>query len=229
MSKKNLRLGMKIGMILLAVLPCLVMLSCSKLSDSPPSFQKPEIAPKGKPSSEERFKVADSEVSPDTKANEAGGGTVEEKLAWGKEKGGLVMNIRALKTEVQTGEPIEFEIRVKNVSDKDVILPSGGGDKMQCAWNFYFGQWLRRPGDFQLLNPLLAAKKGHGLKPGEIGRTQYKFATTGQTFRHMQNQTETDHLPAGIYHVRAEFTQAVSGQVRPESNTVEVRITALSR
>jgi len=232
MIQKHLRLGRKMGMILLTALSCVVVVSCSKLADSPPSFQRPGAAPSGKSSSDERFKVADSGVSPDPKATGAtkeGGATVEEKIAWGKEKGGLVMNIRALKTEVQTGEPIEFEIRVKNVSDKDVILPSGAGDKMHCAWNFYFDQWLRRHGDYQLLLPSLAEKKGHALKPGETGSTRYRFATTGQTFRHMQNQTETERLPEGIYHVRAEFTQAVSGQARPESNTVEVRITALSR
>src|SRR5262245_23486239 len=69
--------------------------------------------------------------------------TDEEKIEWGKETRGQVANLRALKTTVKSGEPIEFEIRVKNVSDKDVGLPSGRADEKMsaCFWTFYFDQW----------------------------------------------------------------------------------------
>lgn len=212
---------MHLGLSLFTAISCFVTVSCSNPADGPPRGQTSEAGPS-----------SDSKDSPDPKeaeSTEGGEAAVEEKLVWGKEIGGLVMNIKALQTEVQAGEPIEFEIRVKNVSDQDVILPSGAGDKMHCAWNFYFDPWLRRPSDFQLLNPLLAAKHGHALKPGETGSTRYQFATAGQTFRHLENQTETDRMPEGLYHVRVEFTQPVSGQARPESNTVEVRIKELSQ
>ena len=48
-------------------------------------------------------------------ATEVKDSAVEEKIAWGKETDGLVANLRALKTAVKPGEPIEFEIRYKRL------------------------------------------------------------------------------------------------------------------
>jgi len=157
--------------------------------------------------------------------------TVEEQIAWGKETRGKVANLRALTTAVESGKPIEFEIRLKNVSNEDVYLPTGrGGEKMSaCFWTFYFDQWEWR-------SPQLSAKNVP-LKPGEIASVRCLVATTkdGITaeqkvrflmpapFRHVQNKQETDHLPAGTYHVRAMMGTIANGQ-SVETNTIEVRI-----
>src|ERR1041385_8921346 len=87
--------------------------------------------------------------------------TGEEKIEWGKETRGQVANLRALKTTVKSGEPIEFEIRVKNVSDRDVYLPSGRADEKMsaCFWTFYFDEWEWRTAHLGA-RPVL-------LKPGE--------------------------------------------------------------
>lgn len=171
-------------------------------------------------------------VTPDPKASdaaEAKKSTVEEKIAWGKETGGLVANLRALTTVVKPGEPIEFEIRVKNVSNEDAGLPSGlAGEKVSaCFWMFYFDQWEWRP-------PQLQARIVP-LKPGETASVRCLVATTPDSmtaeqglrfrfpgpvpFRHIQNKNESDRLPEGNYRVRAKLDG--NGV---ESNIIEVRI-----
>ena len=92
---------------------------------------------------------------------ESTGEEKEEKIEWGKETRGQVANLRALRTEVKSGEPIEFEIRVKNVSNRDVGLPSGRADEKMspCFWMFYFDQWEWRSA--QLGSRIVP------LKPGE--------------------------------------------------------------
>ena len=142
--------------------------------------------------------------------------TGEEKIEWGKETRGLVANLRVPKTEVKSGEPIEFEIRVKNVSDRDSGLPSGRGDEKMspCFWTFYFDQWEWCP-------PHLSARIVP-LKPGETVSVRCLVATTPDTpFRHMQNKNESDRLPEGTYRVRAIY----NGDDGIKSNTIEVRIT----
>ena len=79
----------------------------------------------------------------ETPATEVKDSAIEEKIAWGKEIDGLVANLRALTPAVKPGEPIEFEILVKNVSKKDVRLYSGRAREKTspCTWSFRFGQW----------------------------------------------------------------------------------------
>ena len=190
-----------------------------------------EDAPPGKSSSDERFTVADSGVAP---AQRGGGATkeevstVEEKIAWGNELRGQVANIRVLTPAPQPGEPIEFEVRVKNLSDKDTHLPSGlGSEKMSaCFWTFYFDQWEWRTAEMSC--------KAVPLKPGETASVRCLVATTGDSltaeqkarfrfpppapFRHVLNKAESDRLPEGTYRVRA----MLNGQL--ESNLIEVRI-----
>lgn len=155
--------------------------------------------------------------------------TGEEKIEWGKETRGQVANLRALKTTVKSGEPIEFEILVKNVSDKDVGLPSGRADEKMspCFWTFYFDQWEWRSAHL--------GARIVPLKPGETVSVRCLVATTRDSmtaeqkerryfpapFRHMQNKKESDRLPAGSYRVRA-----ISGTLDDgyKSNTIEVRI-----
>ncbi len=193
----------------------------------------PEDVPSGKSSSGERFKVSDSGVTPDPKATgpaEVEKSTVEEPIAWGKETRGQVASLRALTTAVEPGEPIEFEIRVKNVSDKDIYLQSGrGGEKMSaCFWTFYFDQWEWRCA--QLSCRLVP------LKPGETASVRCLVATTPDRmtaeqntrffhapFRHLQNENKTDCLPEGNYRVRAMLGTIKNGD-SVESNTIEVRI-----
>jgi hypothetical protein len=196
----------------------------------------PEDVPSGKSSSGERFKVTDSGVTPDPKAAGAAEervSTVEEKIAWGKETRGEVASLRALTTAVEPGEPIEFEIRVKNVSNEDVGLPSGlAGERVSaCFWTFYFDQWEWCP-------PQLQARIVP-LKPGETASVRCLVATTQESmtaeqglrfrfpgpvpFRHIQNKNESDRLPEGNYRVRAMRGTIESHGV--ESNTIEVRIT----
>ena len=154
--------------------------------------------------------------------------TGEEKIEWGKETRGLVANLRPLKTEVKSGEPIEFEIRVKNVSDKDSGLPSGQADEKMspCFWTFYFDQWEWRSAHLSCrIVPL---------KPGETVSVRCLVATTRDSmtaeqkerrffhapFRHMQNKNESDRLPEGTYRVRAIY----NGDDGIKSNTIEVQI-----
>jgi hypothetical protein len=155
----------------------------------------------------------------------------EEKIEWGKETRGKVANLRALKTQVKSGEPIEFEIRVKNVSNKDVYLPSGQADEKMspCFWKFSFDHWEWRSA--HLSSRLVP------LKPGETVSMRCLVATTRASmtaeqkhrfsfppptpFRHLQNMDETDRLPKGIYRVRAIDGTLDDGL---KSNTIEVRI-----
>lgn len=155
--------------------------------------------------------------------------TGDERIEWGKETRGLVANLRVPKTEVKSGEPIEFEIRVKNVSDRDSGLPSGRGDEKMspCFWTFYFDQWEWSP-------PHLSARIVP-LKPGETVSVRCLVATTQDSmtaeqkerrfftapFRHMQNKNESDRSPEGNYRVRAIH----NGDDGIKSNTIEVRIT----
>ena len=153
--------------------------------------------------------------------------TGEEKIEWGEETRGQVANLRALKTEVKSGEPIEFEIRVKNVSNRDVYLPSGRGDEKMspCFWTFCFDQWEWRSAQLSSRNV--------PLKPGETVSVRCLVATTRDSmtaeqkrrffhapFRHMQNKNESDRLPEGSYRVRAIY----NGDDGIKSNTIEVRI-----
>jgi hypothetical protein len=155
----------------------------------------------------------------------------EEKIEWGKETRGLVANLRALKTVVKSREPIEFEIRVKNVSDRDSGLPSGLADEKMsaCFWTFCFDQWEWRSA--QLGCRIVP------LKPGETASVRCLVATTRDSmtaeqqrrfpflppvpFRHMQNKNESDRLPEGSYRVRAIMGTLDEGY---KSNTIEVRI-----
>jgi hypothetical protein len=158
--------------------------------------------------------------------------TGEEKIEWGKETRGQVANLRALKTTVKAGEPIEFEIRVKNVSDKDVGLPSGRADEKMsaCFWTFYFDEWEWRSA--QLGCRIVP------LKPGETASVRCIVATTRDSmtaeqqrrffpaifpapFRHMENKNESDRLPEGTYRVRAIHGTLDDGY---KTNTIELRI-----
>lgn len=202
---------------------------------NPPKKQEVERSPhaeaSGKSSPDERFHVTDSGVTPDLKA----AGAAEEKEAtgemieWGKETRGQVANLRALKTVVKSGEPIEFEIRVKNVSNRDVYLPSGRADEKMspCFWTFYFDQWEWRSAHLSARNV--------PLKPGETVSVRCLVATTRDSmtaeqkerrffhgpFRHMQNKNESDRLLEGSYRVRAIHGTLDDGI---KSNTIEVRI-----
>jgi hypothetical protein len=203
---------------------------------NPPTKQEVERSPhaeaSGKSSPDEQFNVTHAEVTPDRKAAGAAEkkeSTGEEKIEWGKETRGLVANLRALKTEVKSGEPIEFEIRVKNVSNKDVGLPSGQGDEKMsaCFWTFYFDQWEWRSAH-------LSARIVF-LKPGETASVRCLVATTRDSmtaeqkerrffhapFRHMQNKKESVRLPEGTYRVSAIMGTLDNGV---KTNTIEVRI-----
>ena len=183
----------------------------------------------GKSSSDERFKVTDLGVAPDPKstgADEAKESTVEEKIAWGKETRGLVANFRALTTAVEPGEPIEFELRVKNVSDKDLLVTSSGEKLSACFWTFYFDQWEWRSA--QDSARVLPMKAGETVSVRCLVATRRDSMTAEQKtrfrfpppvpFRHVQNKNETDRLPEGTYRVYGKLDGGL------ESNTIEMRI-----
>ena len=170
----------------------------------------------------------------ETPATEIKDSAVEEKIAWGKETDGLVANLRALKTAVKPGEPIEFEIRVKNVSKKDVHLYSGREREKTspCTWSFRFGQW-------DWISPSLSLR-AVPLKPGETASVRCLVATTRDSltaeqkkrhffdapFRNVNNKKESVRLPDGVYRVRAtsQFINARAKGSFVETNTIEVRI-----
>ena len=170
-------------------------------------------------------------------ANEVKGSAVKEKIAWGKETDGLVANLRALTTTVKPGEPIEFEIRVKNVSKKDIRL-LGHLKPSPAAWVFYFGQWE--------WNPPIPSLPSTPLKPGDTATVRCLVATTLDSltaeqkrrllgsrnlpgvgpFRNVNNKKESVRLPEGVYRVRAvsSFINARNQKVLVETNTIDVRI-----
>jgi hypothetical protein len=133
------------------------------------------------------------------------------------------------KNRSEGGRTVEFEIRVKNVSDRDVYLPSGRADEKMsaCFWTFYFDEWEWRSAQLGC-RPV-------PLKPGETASVRCLVATTRDSmsaeqerrfffhapFRHMQSKNESDRLPEGTYRVRA-----INGTLDDgiQSNTVEVRI-----
>ena len=170
----------------------------------------------------------------ETPATEVKDSAVEEKIAWGKETDGLVANLRALTPAVKPGEPIEFEIRVKNVSKKDVHLYSGRAREKTsaCTWSFRFGQW-------EWISPSLSLR-AVPLKPGETASVRCLVATTRDSltaeqkkrrffdapFRNVNNKKESVRLPDGVYRVRAasQFISAREESSFVETNTIEVRI-----
>ena len=169
---------------------------------------------------------AEPNASPE-QANEVKDSAVKEKIAWGKETDGLVANLRALTTTVKPGEPIEFEVRVKNVSKKDVHLYSGrAGEKTSpCTWSFRFNQW-------RWVSPQLSLA-AVPLKPGET--TSVRCVVTAEhkkrhlsdvPFRNVNNKKESVRLPEGVYRVRAvsSFINARNQNVLVETNTIDVRI-----
>ena len=164
---------------------------------------------------------AEPNASPE-QANEVKDSAVKEKIAWGKETDGLVANLRALTTTVKPGEPIEFEVRVKNVSKKDVHLYSGrAGEKTSpCTWWFRFNQW-------RWVSPQLSLA-AVPLKPGET--TSARCVVTAEhkdvPFRNVNNKKESVRLPEGVYRVRAvsSFINARNQKVLVETNTIDVRI-----
>ena len=164
---------------------------------------------------------AEPNASPE-QANEVKYSAVKEKIAWGKETDGLVANLRALTTTVKPGEPIEFEVRVKNVSKKDVHLYSGrAGEKTSpCTWSFRFNQW-------RWVSPQLSLA-AVPLKPGET--TSARCVVTAEqkdvSFRNVNNKKESVRLPEGVYRVRAvsSFINARNQKVLVETNTIDVRI-----
>ena len=234
---------MKLATVLSIVFGSVILFASAPLGQfatqsrgNPPKKQEversPHAEPSGKSSPDERFNVTHSEVTPDLRAAGAAEekeSTGEEKIEWGKETRGLVANLRALKTEVKSGEPIEFEIRVKNVSNRDVYLPSGHADEKMsaCFWTFCFDQWEWRSAHL--------SARIVPLKPGETVSVRCLVATTRDSmtaeqkerrffhapFRHMQNKNESDRLPEGSYRVRA-----INGTLDDgiKSNTIEVRI-----
>ena len=179
---------------------------------------------------------AEPNASPE-QANEVKDSAVKEKIAWGKETDGLVANLRALTTTVKPGEPIEFEIRVKNVSKKDIGL-LGAGKPSPAAWLFSFGQWVWTPPVPSLpITPL---------KPGDTATVRCLVATTLDSltaeqkrrllgsrnlpgvgpFHNVNNKKESVRLPEGVYRVRAVswFINARNQKVLVETNTIDVRI-----
>jgi hypothetical protein len=192
----------------------------------------PEDVASGEPSSEERFKVTDSGVTPapktDGAANERAS-TVEEKIVWGKESRGMVASLRALTTGAEPGKPIEFEILVKNVSNEDVGLPEGvEGEKMTaCYWTIYFDQWEWKHG-------AVPSTRIAPLKPGETARVLCRVvAGDFAPFHHMQKKDATYRLPEGSYRVHAVFDARQINRGATEkpfvgdplqSNTIDVRI-----
>ena len=164
---------------------------------------------------------AEPNASPE-QANEVKDSAVKEKIAWGKETDGLVANLRALTTTAKPGEPIEFEVRVKNVSKKDVHLYSGRAREKTspCTWSFRFNQW-------RWVSPQLSLA-AVPLKPGET--TSARCVVTAEhkyvPFRNVNNKKESVRLPEGVYRVRAvsSFINARNQKVLVETNTIDVRI-----
>lgn len=163
----------------------------------------------------------------------------EERIAWGKESNGLVANLRAVTTAVKPGEPIEFEIRIKNVSDVDVHL-LGHLEPSPTTWSFDFGEWGWRPPGLSL--PVVPLKPGDTISvPCLVATTRdsmtaeqkRRFLTNNGVdvapFRNVTNKKESVRLPAGVYRVRAA-TQGFFGSDRNqrnvtlETNAIKVRI-----
>ena len=178
------------------------------------------------------------EVEPNAspeQANEVKDSAVKEKIAWGKETDGLVANLRALTTTVKPGEPIEFEIRVKNVSKKDIRL-LGHLKPSPAAWLFSFGQWV--------WTPPVPSLPSTPLKPGDTATVRCLVATTLDSltaeqkrrllgsrnlpgvgpFHNVNNKKESVRLPEGVYRVRAVSRSLHARDQFVETNTIDVRI-----
>lgn len=200
--------------------------------------------PKDTPIIDKRVKETDSGVKPDPEETPAAAvkdpdaeTKTEEKIAWGKESKGLVANLRALTTTVKPGEPLEFEIRIKNVSEKETYV-WGHKKPSPAAWMFYFGPWEWRPP--------IPSLPHTPLKPGDTASVRCLVATTRDSlsaeqkrrlvgkrwvpgvapFRNADNKKESVRLPEGVYRVRAT-TRGFTGGDRDtflNTNTIEVRI-----
>ena len=168
----------------------------------------------------------------ETSATEGKNSDGEEKIVWGKESNGLVANLRALTTDMQPGDPIEFEIRVKNVSNEEVFLP-GHKQLSPFAWSFNFGQW-----EWSILHSLPIVP----LEPGDTASVRCLVATTRDSLTDEQKERRFNavpfrsvkdpakklvRLPEGSYRVRAS-SWIPGSRVRLETNTIEVRVSERS-
>jgi hypothetical protein len=153
-------------------------------------------------------------------AKQTGFERAEDEIEWGKESNGLVANLRAAKKIFAAGEPMEFEIRLKNVSNKELPVWGSRGQLSPIPWVFRFGDWEWRPGQPSLIST--------PLKPGET-RTATVSVRAAQTpsFRLITEEAaKPARLPAGVYLVQAA-NEHVFGREHNrfvETNAIEIRV-----
>ena len=149
------------------------------------------------------------------------------QVEWGKETAGLVAKFRAVKNIVKPGEPLEFEILVKNVSKKEMTLGTLNGRLAHYTWRFQVGDW-----EWSSPGPSLM---GMRVKPGETESVRCLVATKRDSltdeqkrlyhagpFRNLKTVKRTAYLPEGVYRVRAAYPTGNNTFLEP--NAIEVRV-----
>ena len=172
----------------------------------------------------------------ETSATEVKDSAAEEQIAWGKETDGLVANLRALTPAVKPGEPMEFEILVKNVSKEEIRL-LGYKKPSPSTWVFNFGQWVwlspqpslpsvaLKPGDTASVRCLVATTRDSMTAEHKSRFLGKRWGADVAPFRNAKNKKESLRLPEGVYRVRASSPFISAGRKAAiETNTIEVRI-----
>lgn len=192
------------------------------------------VLPSETPIIDERFDDAASAVKADSRKPPATAdeGSAKEKIAWGQEQHGLMANLRALKPTVkpgEPGEPIGFEIRLKNVSKKEIRVSGWDGQLSPYPWKFSFGEWEWSAS---------RSVRGMILKPGQTASVRCLAATKRDTltaeqrrrfdavpFRHRKNdEKELVRLPEGVYRVQAASWIPGRRLDFLKTNTIELRV-----
>ena len=172
----------------------------------------------------------------ETPATEVKDSAIEKKITWGKETDGLVANLRALTPTVKPGEPMVFEILVKNVSKEEIRL-LGHKNPSPSTWVFNFGQWVwlspqpslpsvpLKPGDTASVRCLVATTRDSMTAEHKSRFLDNRWGAVFAPFRNVKSKKESLRLPEGVYRVRASspFISA-HRKAAIETNTIEVRI-----
>ncbi len=141
----------------------------------------------------------------------------------GKEVAGLVASLRTKKTQFAVGEPIELEVAIRNLSDREIVLSHGRSVE---AWGLRFGAW-------SWLIP--ATKRVVDPEPLTIGPGEVKSVTLWagdpkkagyENFCFYGEMRDRSSLPPGRYVVQARHweVEAAGGAWTGEFHTNPVEI-----
>lgn len=141
---------------------------------------------------------------------------------WGESSGGIKSRLRLAKKRFAAGEPLAFDLDLKNVSRRSLmvpVMPYNAGICLDGRWYLFHGQL-----DFKAMSK--------EIKPGEESSpfVEVKSSPDWKTNRLPIKAGETEHeslvLIPGTHKVRVSFVSE-AGKVEPSSNELEFEVIAI--